>query len=367
MPPPIHSTRYIVDEMSRYSPLADAAMTESDALVLNGHNCGLKVRNKALHIRPGTLTGTERSDIVFYKGVAPVRLIVILSHSGSISIEAFRWCKEQNISILLLDGLGNLTYSLLPEPESNAKLRRCQYLADDTGMGPYIARELIRKKALAQIDTLMAMGQRRSSNPKYRSIPILRGKLQWEYIQDSLPELDATRDVDTMRLVEARMALAYWDAFIGIPIQWQARDAEAVPPHWKAVTDRPSSASSGSPRKAICPFHAALNYLYGVAEHMILCAIHTYGLDPACGFLHYDKGLRDSLAFDLIEPHRPEVDALALGFFQKTVLRAGDVILLPSGQIMFNPEFLRYMLSACILDGKRISDTVSWLRSELLR
>src|SRR5215471_15987405 len=127
MMPSIHSYIYSMEETARYASLADHAMASSDVLVLNGHGCGLRVLNKALHVKQGSLLGADREPIVYYKGTVPIKTIVIMSKSGMVSLDALHWCKEQGISIVMLDGIGNLFYSLSPEGESNAKLRRLQY------------------------------------------------------------------------------------------------------------------------------------------------------------------------------------------------------------------------------------------------
>ncbi len=72
------------------------------------------------------------------------------------------------------------------------------------------------------------------------------------------------------------------------------------------------------------------------------------------------------MAYDLIEPHRSEIDAQVLGFFNRTMLRAGDVVLLPQGQITLNKELCRYLIVSCLPDPKRLGDTVSWLVKCLL-
>jgi CRISPR/Cas system-associated endonuclease Cas1 len=155
--PSIHSYVYSMEETTRYSTMADDAMARSDTLVLNGHGCGLHVSNKALHVKYGSLLGADREPIIYYKGLVPIKTIVILARSGSISLEALHWCKEQGISIVMLEGKGNLLYSFAPETESNAKLRRLQYQAGDTGMSGYVARELVRKKIVAQMSVMKSI------------------------------------------------------------------------------------------------------------------------------------------------------------------------------------------------------------------
>lgn len=66
-----------------------------------------------------------------------------------------------------------------------------------------------------------------------------------------------------------------------------------------------------------------LNYLYRLAEIECVLACHATGLDPSLGFLHLDKPSRDSLALDLLEVVRPEIesyvlDRLQIGEFPRT-------------------------------------------------
>jgi CRISP-associated protein Cas1 len=376
--PSIHSYIFSMEEEARYATLADRAMASHDILVLNGQGCSLRVSNNALHVKQGKLLGVDRDPIIYYKGTVPIRTIVFMGKSGTISVEAFHWCKEQNISIVMLDGIGNVLYSLSPEGESNAKLRRAQYQADITGMGGYIARELVRLKTLGQIETLktipshstieghlMVLNGRRVTFPEKGGV--VYGELIWESFDNDLLVLSGMKDVDAIRMLEGRIALKYWTYLTGIPIYWSRNDEKIVPPHWKVITERPSTLSGLSPRKAICPFHSALNYLYGVAEHLLLCSIRAAGLDPACGFLHYDNVYRDSLVYDLIEPHRAEIDAKVLQFFKTTELRRGDIIMLPKGQIMLNKELSRYLIVSCLPDAKKLGDTVSWLVKCLMK
>ncbi len=97
----IHSYKYSMEESARYASLADDVMSNGSTLVLNGHGCGLRVRNKALHVNQGSLLGVEREPIIYYKGTVPIRTIVFMVRSGNISLEALHWCKEQNISIVM--------------------------------------------------------------------------------------------------------------------------------------------------------------------------------------------------------------------------------------------------------------------------
>ncbi len=60
------------------------------------------------------------------------------------------------------------------------------------------------------------------------------------------------------------------------------------------------------------PPNAMLNYAYAVLESESRLALAALGLDPGIGVLHNDLRSRDSLACDLMEPVRPQVDAFLL-------------------------------------------------------
>ncbi len=175
------------------------------------------------------------------------------------------------------------------------------------------------------------------------------------------------QDVDYLRMYEARLAKAYFQSFEGLPIKWYRADQKVIPDHWKVITCRTSDISpNNNARKAINPFHTALNYSYGVAEHQLLGYILAAGLDPACGVLHSDTKGRDSLLWDLIEPHRAEVDAGVLDFFSKISLRKGDMVMTSSGEVAVNPELSRHMVASINIDRGQFKDTVKWFREQLV-
>jgi hypothetical protein len=64
-----------------------------------------------------------------------------------------------------------------------------------------------------------------------------------------------------------------------------------------------------------------LNYLYAILESEARLAISELGLDPGIGVLHSDTRTRDSLACDLMEPIRPQVDAYLLNWLRRAPLQ----------------------------------------------
>jgi hypothetical protein len=93
-----------------------------------------------------------------------------------------------------------------------------------------------------------------------------------------------------------------------------------LPAHWRNFESR-VSVLSGSSRLAANPVNAILNYLYALLEAECRLAVAALGLDPGMGVLHMDTLNRDTLACDLMEPVRPDVDAYVLNRILRQPLR----------------------------------------------
>ncbi len=83
-------------------------------------------------------------------------------------------------------------------------------------------------------------------------------------------------------------------------------------------------ASAASNRKAERPVNAMLNYLYSLVEAEAILACQAVGLDPGLGIVHADAKGRQSLALDLMEPVRPEVDGFVLDMVERRTFRKAE-------------------------------------------
>jgi hypothetical protein len=142
-------------------------------------------------------------------------------------------------------------------------------------------------------------------------------------IDQALAALPETAHADRFRLLEAAAATAYWAAWSSVPVRFAKKDADRVPAHWRTVGTR-SSPLTNSPRSAANPANALLNYLYAILEAETRIALLTVGLDPGMGVLHADQRNRDSLACDVMEAVRPQVDAYALQLLETHIFSARD-------------------------------------------
>jgi len=113
---------------------------------------------------------------------------------------------------------------------------------------------------------------------------------------------------------------AYWSAWRNVPLNFPKNDLARVPEHWRTFGTR-LSPLSGSPRLAVNPPNAVLNCLYAPLESEGRLAAAALGLDPGLGVMHVDSRTRDSLASDLMEPVRPQVDSYLLDWISREPLR----------------------------------------------
>jgi CRISPR-associated endonuclease Cas1 len=222
-----------------------------------------------------------------------------------VSLAALRWLADQDAAFVMLDRDGSVLITTDPVRPSDARLRRAQALAHQSGIGLRIARELVDQKLAAQA-RLASDGLQAPAAAK----AILQARLA----------LASADTVDSIRVLESQAAYAYWSAWRNIPVNFPKNDARRVPAHWLTFGTR-ISPLTGSPRLAVNPANAILNYLYAVLESEARLAVAELGLDPGVGVMHADSRTRDSLACDLMEPVRPQVDAYLLQWITQQPLR----------------------------------------------
>ena len=215
-----------------------------------------------------------------------------------VSLSALRWLADQDSAFVMLDRDGTVLTTTGPVRPSDARLRRAQAMALQNGTALQITRELLSKKLAGQEQ-------------------VARKKLLDSRTADMIGEfrkaVTSAETIDAIRHLESQGAAVYWAAWRDLPINFPKSDLPRVPAHWRKFDTR-KSPLTGSQRLAANPANAMLNYLYAVSESETRLAVAALGLDPGLGFWHVDTPARDSLACDLMEPVRPQVDASGLDY-----------------------------------------------------
>jgi len=266
----------------------------------------------------GIKVHVDRGHLTIQDGIGPVRRearlsrighglrrLVVIGADGFVSLAALRWLADQDASFVMLDRDGSVLATTGPVHSSDARLRRAQALAHQSGVALLIAKDLLDKKLIAQEQ-------------------LVREKLQNSCAADRIAEmrrgLPICQSIDALRPLEALAAKGYWAAWRNVRVDFPTKDLIRVPEHWRTFGGRESPLTA-SPRLAVNPPNAMLNYLYALLESEARLAVAALGLDPGLGVMHFDSPSRDSLASDLMEPIRPRVDAYVLDWITRGPLR----------------------------------------------
>ena len=112
---------------------------------------------------------------------------------------------------------------------------------------------------------------------------------------------------------------------------WPTADLKKIPDHWRFAGSRQSPLSSG-PRLAVTPVQAILNYCFALLQTETRLCLSILGLDPGLSVgLHTDTANRDSLALDVLEPIRPEIEQWLLSWISSEPFRRSDFFETGSG------------------------------------
>jgi CRISPR-associated endonuclease Cas1 len=283
--------------------LTSIAVPRCGVVTLSGY--GIKVSVNQGHLTFEDGIGAARRRVRCPRVGHGLRRLVVIGADGMISLSSLRWLADQDAAFVMLDRDGSVLATTGPVRPSDARLRRAQALAAQTGVDVTIARELISQKLA---------GQERVARDK------LHNSVAAQTIADCRLDLAEAQTVEAIRGLEAQGAAAYWAAWRDVKVTFPSKDLTRVPEHWRNFGTR-KSLLTGSPRLATNPANAILNYLYAVIESEARLAAAALGLDPGLGFIHVDTPARDSLACDLMEPVRPQVDAYLLDWLTQQPLR----------------------------------------------
>jgi CRISPR-associated endonuclease Cas1 len=328
--------------------------------VLTIHGFGVRVRMQSGHLEIEDGVGSERRALRLPRVGHGLKRLVCISEDGFTTLSSLKWLADVGVSFVMLDRIGKVLLVTGPTAPSDSRLRRAQALAFGNHVGLEISRKLIDAKLGGQ----ERVAREGLDDPiTAQEIAILRNNLA------------TTGTVEAIRLLEANAAATYFSAWRDIPILWPRADARRIPDHWRSVGSR-HSPLSGGPRLAITPVHAILNYCFALLESETRLALNCLGLDAGLGLgLHTDTPHRDSLAFDVLEPIRPEIEEWVLSWVRREPLRRSDFFETPNGNCRLMSCLCAKLSETSPVWGKRVApwaeyvsrtlwDTTSPLKSE---
>jgi len=274
-------------------------------LHLSGWGVKIRVQNlrsrSDLEIIDGREDSRQSSSLRFRPRRFPYSSIIIDGHSGYVSLQAFHWLSRNRIPVFILNYDGSLISSILPPMPVKADLRVSQIDSyRNAKKRLMIAHAIVEAKIERSLDVLHWLGERYDVERKIR-----------EAKKEAL-QLPKAKVINDLRVVEARVAQKYWEAF------------QSVIPETFCFQSR--LIRSRRPNNASDPVNLVLNYSYGVLEGEVRRAINMVGLEPSIGWLHEFTGAqtRESCAYDLMEPFRWLGDLTTIQAFESGVLDLKD-------------------------------------------
>jgi len=294
--------------------------SSAGVVVLDGMGARLSVERGALVVADGM--GEHRRERRFDKATHGLRRVVVLASTGIVTLDALHWCSRLGVGVVVLAPDGTARLASTPRLTDDARLRRTQALALSEPYGLDVARWLIARKLQGQ----GALALRRFGDDETAGT-----------IGDLVFAAESAESLDELRGIEAAGAALYFAPWQGraecVP-RFAAQDRRRVPPHWTRYEGRRSVlASANGNRKAERPVNALLNYLYALVEAEAVLACQAVGLDPGLALIHSDAKSRQSMALDLMEPVRPEVDDYVLGLLESRTCRKVEFVETSDGHV----------------------------------
>jgi CRISPR-associated protein Cas1 len=288
------------------------------------HGYGLKIYIHRGHLIVHDGIGRNRRTRRYHRVISKLRRLVLIGHTGYVSLDALRWLHDVGAALVHIDADGQLLTTSSASGPGLAALRREQALAATSHAGVEIARGLLHAKIAGQASLLPELPA---------------GARALNTVSRSLDTITNAPDLPSLVAAEAEAASAYWAAWseLPVPIGYSDRDRDQVPAHWRTFGTRHSLLSNG-PRLACNPANAILNYVYALLEAETILACHAVGLDPLIGIFHSDQRNRASLALDAMEAARPLVDAYVLALLTQRTLARDDFVETRKGTCRVTPS-----------------------------
>ena len=241
--------------------------------------------NKSIHKKSNRLVIKEKDEEIENIKIQDISDILIIG-KGSISFDALNLIANNNVKLVSMDYYGNFNYILESPNQNNIELKRKQYLLSVSFNGLEIARELIKSKISNQRYTLKTLNK----NKKLESVKISEIKIN-----------DCINELDDLSLNE--------NFFKKTRMQIMGIEGKASIEYWNGVRNilPPEFDFDNRQRNADDLVNSMLNYGYAILESEVTKNILLSGLDPYCGFLHFDMPNRTSLTYDLMEEFRQQL------------------------------------------------------------
>lgn len=300
--------------------------------------------------RRGVALKADGEALVFYEngervGTVPLAPLSRVFLRGDVTLSSSLLGKlgERGIGVVVLSGRKAEPTLLLGRPHNDAARRVAQYrLSQDAAFCLRFAQGIVAAKLRAQAAFLT---ERRDEEPRSRYL--LTHSLR--RLENAIAGVGVQTSIGSLRGLEGAGAAAYFEGF-----------GDLLPERLGF-----SSRNRHPPRD---PVNAALSLGYTLLHAETTLTLYGAGYDPFIGFYHALDFGRESLACDVVEPLRVEVDRHMLHLFRSEKLRADDFSIVDGGCWLGKAGRARFYAEWEFLAErlrKRLAETTSDLASAL--
>jgi hypothetical protein len=113
--------------MREGTPVPEEAKAASGVVVAGGYGLKLRVWRGRLQVDDGL--GPNRRSRLFHRATSGLKRLVVLGHTGYISLEALRWLADIKAAYLQIDADGRVLATFGPPGTDRPGLRRAQAIA----------------------------------------------------------------------------------------------------------------------------------------------------------------------------------------------------------------------------------------------
>jgi CRISPR-associated protein Cas1 len=288
---------------------------------------GLKIHVHRGHLVVEDGVGRDRQTRRYSRATSQLKRLVVIGHTGYVSLDAFMWLRGVGASFAQIDSDGQLIAVSANKGGLDSWRRRAQSLASLTGADIAIVRDLLATK----LDGQARVAARLHTTSAWLTHD--HGRIKTDIptaISELAEQVREATTFDELRAAERVAARYYWKAWRDLPVRYTGWWAGRLPEHWATAGTRnvmhPTDRTGlTSPRYAITPVMAAINYAYAILATEATITAHEFGLDPSVGFMHTSRRHQRDLISDLMEPARPVADEMVLNLLASRPFDRGDV------------------------------------------
>lgn len=257
----------------------------------------------------------------------PIHTIAGIICFGQVSCspQLMGFCAEKNVLLSFLSEHGKFFARVQGHPSGNVLLRRDHFRKADDHQ---FSLGLVKNILCGKIANERAVLHRYLRDHNSDSEPVNEAV---KYLANSIERVKMAESVDSARGMEGDSAKKYFSVFDNL-ITSQKDDFKF---HGR------------NKRPPLDNVNALLSFVYTLLVHDVESALVSVGLDPAVGFLHYDRPGRPGLALDLMEELRPFfADRLVLSLINLQRIKNKGFRKTESGAVLMDDDTRKEVLIA---------------------